>query len=178
NTIVVFQSDNGFSTEERAHFGGGSAGYLRGNKFSLFEGGIRVPAAISWPAKLKAGETRNQVAVNADWMPTLAELCEIELDTKDLDGKSLVPIIENNNSETLHPDFCWANSKSWAARNGHWKLLKYPAIRGEKFATKDSLFLVNLKEDPGEVTNLARQHPEKVEELKAQFDLWLERSRN
>ncbi len=49
-TIIVFQSDNGHSTEERAHFGGGSAGPYRGAKFSLFEGGIRLPAMISWPA--------------------------------------------------------------------------------------------------------------------------------
>jgi len=178
NTIVVFQSDNGFSTEERAHFGGGSAGILRGSKFSLFEGGIRVPAAISWPAKLKAGEVRNQVAVNADWMPTLAELCEIDLDTRDLDGKSLVSIIDDNSKETLHPEFCWANSKSWAARNGDWKLLSNPAIRGEEFPPEDSLFLVNLKNDPGEMSNLATQYPEKVEELKTQFDIWLARSRN
>lgn len=176
NTIVVFQSDNGYSTEERAHFGGGNAGVLRGNKFSLFEGGIRVPAAIRWPSKLKAGEVRNQVAVNADWMPTLAELCEINLDTKDLDGKSLVPIIGDNNKKTQHEQFCWANSKHWAARNGDWKLLKNPAVRGEKFASEDSMFLVNLKDDPGEMTNLVRQYPEKVEELKSQFEGWLERN--
>ncbi|MDB4584560.1 sulfatase-like hydrolase/transferase, partial [Draconibacterium sp.] len=177
NTIVVFQSDNGYSTEERAHYGGGSAGILRGSKFSLFEGGIRVPAAISWPANLKAGEVRNQLAVNADWMPTLAELCEIDLDTKDLDGKSLVPIIEDNSKETFHPKFCWANSKHWTARNGDWKLLYNPAIRGEEFAPKDSLFLVNLKDDPGEQKNVATQFPEKVEELTKQYEEWLERSK-
>jgi len=178
NTIIVFQSDNGFSTEERAHFGGGNAGILRGNKFSLFEGGIRVPAAISWPTKLKAGSIRNQVAVNADWMPTLAELCDIDLDTKDLDGKSLVSIINDNNAETEHPKFCWAINKHWAARNGVWKLLKNPAIRGEEFAPEDSMFLVNLTDDPGETTNLAAKYPEKVKELESQFEEWLEKSRN
>jgi len=61
NTIIVFQSDNGHSTEERAHFGGGSAGPYRGAKQSLFEGGIRVPAAISWANKIPSGEVRTNL---------------------------------------------------------------------------------------------------------------------
>ena len=176
NTIIVFQSDNGYSTEERAHFGGGSAGILRGSKFSLFEGGIRVPAAISWPAKLKAGEVRSQIAINGDWMPTLAELCGVKLDTSDLDGKSLVPIIKDKNHETLHKTFCWQNGKHWAARKGNWKLLGNPVVRGKEFTADDSLFLVNLKTDPGEMTNLAKKYPEKVKELNLQFEKWLKHS--
>lgn len=175
NTIIVFQSDNGYSTEERAHFGGGNAGILRGNKFSLFEGGIRVPAAISWPARLKSDQVRNQVAVNSDWMPTLADLCEIDLDTRELDGRSLIPVIKNPDAESRHAGgFCWKNGNHWVARKGNWKLLGNPFIRGEKFAPEDSLFLVNLEDDPGEKVNLARKHPEKVKALKAQYQKWLE----
>jgi arylsulfatase A-like enzyme len=177
NTIIIFQSDNGYSTEERAHFGGGNAGIFRGSKFSLFEGGIRVPAAISWPAKLKPGEVRNQMAVNADWMPTLAELCDIDLDTNELDGKSLVAIIKQKEHETLHNQFCWQNGKHWAARKDNWKLLGNPAIRGEEFLPKDSLFLVNLKDDPGEINNLAEKYPEKVNELEEQYKSWVEKNR-
>ena len=177
NTIIIFQSDNGYSTEERAHFGGGDAGILRGSKFSLFEGGIRVPAAISWPAKLKAGEVRHQLAVNADWMPTLAELCGIDLDISELDGKSLIPVLKHKEHETLHNQFCWQSGKHWAARNGNWKLLGNPAILDEKFLPKDSLFLVNLETDPGEMTNLAKKYPEKVKELNLQFGQWLDRNR-
>jgi len=176
NTIIVFQSDNGYSTEERAHYGGGSAGRYRGSKFSLFEGGIRVPAAISWPAKLKQGQVRNQLAVNADWMPTLAELAGIDLDQSELDGKSLVPILSDIHQETLHSRFCWKNGKHWAARNGDWKLLGNPNIAGVEFSPEDSLFLVNLEDDPGEQSNLARQFPEKVMELKEQYEKWLQRN--
>lgn len=179
NTIIIFQSDNGYSTEERAHFGGGSSGKFRGTKFSMFEGGIRVPAAISWPAKLKAGEVRNQMAVNADWMPTLAELCNINLDTDDLDGKSLVPILYEKNTASNHLEgFCWENGKNWAARKGDWKLLGNPAVKylGEIFPEKDSLFLVNLKNDPGEKNNVAEKYPEKVKELKDQFEKWYEKN--
>jgi arylsulfatase A len=175
NTIVIFQSDNGYSTEERAHYGGGNSGVFRGSKFSLFEGGIRVPAAISWPAGLKAGEVRDQMAVNADWMPTLAELCGIDLDTGNLDGKSLVPVIQDNNMGSRHSaGFCWQNGKSWAARSGDWKLLGFPMIPGETFAPSDSLFLVNLTEDPGEMENLAQRFPERVNELLELYSKWLE----
>ncbi len=176
NTIIVYQSDNGYSTEERAHYGGGSAGVFRGSKFSLFEGGIRVPAAISWPAKLKKGAVRNQLAVNADWMPTLAELAGIDANLHELDGKSLVPILYDENHETLHPKFCWRNGKQWASRNGNWKLIGNPMIAGEKFSPKDSLFLVNLEEDPGEQNNLANQFPVKVDELKTQYREWNKRN--
>ena len=72
NTIIVFQSDNGHSTEERAHHGGGFTGPFRGAKQSLFEGGIRVPAAISWPGKIKPNQVRDQFVSVVDWMPTLA----------------------------------------------------------------------------------------------------------
>jgi arylsulfatase A-like enzyme len=143
----------------------------------LFEGGIRVPAAISWPAKLKSGEERNQVAVNADWMPTLAELCGIDLKTNDLDGKSLVPIIMQKEHKTLHNQFCWQNGKHWAARKDNWKLLGNPAIRGEEFLPKDSLFLVDLNNDPGEMNNLASEYPTKVKELKSQYEAWLIKNR-
>ena len=89
-TIVIVQSDHGHSTEERAHFGGGSAGSYRGAKFSLFEGGIRVPAIVSWPGHLPEGEVRDQVAHGCDWLPTIAELCGVPLPKVHLDGKSLV----------------------------------------------------------------------------------------
>jgi len=174
NTIIVYQSDNGYSTEGRAHFGGGSAGVYRGSKFSLFEGGIRVPAAISWPAKFKSDEVRSQIAVNADWMPTLAELCGIKIDNSDLDGKSLVPILEDKSQESNHNQFCWKNGDSWAARNGEWKLLGNPFIEHQKFEPKDSLFLVNLTDDPGELNNLSEQYPDKVRELKDQYTTWLQ----
>ena len=176
NTIIVFQSDNGYSTEMRAHGGGGNSGIYRGAKASLFEGGIRVPAAISWPAGLPAGEVRNQLGVNADWMPTLAELCGITLDTTDLDGRSLVPIIEDEGVTTRHEEFCWQLNKQKAARNGDWKLIMNPVIHSPTYQNlvepKDSIFLANLREDPSERTNLAIEYPEKVKELKLQFEVW------
>src|SRR5208283_645778 len=74
-TIIAYQSDNGYSVEDRAHWGGGSSGPYRGAKFSLFEGGIRLPGIISWPGHLPAGAVRDQMVHSCDWMPTIAELC-------------------------------------------------------------------------------------------------------
>ena len=175
NTIIIFQSDNGFSTEERAHFGGGSAGIFRGAKQCLFEGGIRVPSMISWPGKIPTKQVRDQFAVNTDWMPTLAELCNIPLDVNQLDGKSLMPIIKNETTTTAHSDgYCWAFRKMWVARKGQWKLLGNPVDTGKKgvLTESDSLFLVNLAIDPGETTNLAATNPAMVDALKKQFQLW------
>src|ERR1700693_5605279 len=94
-TVVVVQSDHGHSTEEYAHFGGGSAGPYRGAKYSLFEGGIRVPAIVSWPGELPRNQVRSQVGYACDWLPTIAELCGARLPGNNLDGKSLVPVIRS-----------------------------------------------------------------------------------
>jgi arylsulfatase A-like enzyme len=179
NTIVVLQSDNGHSTEERAHFGGGSAGPYRGAKFSLFEGGIRLPGMISWPGRLPAGAVRGQVVHACDWMPTLAELTGVPLVNPDIDGKSLVPVLRSADAATPHDVLHWyvdggANAQ-WAVRQGDWKL-----IGNVRSATNDQvkeadrkLFLSNLGTDVSEKVNLAADHPDVVQRLKKLHDDWL-----
>ena len=109
-------------------------------------------------------------------MPTLAELCKIDLDTKELDGESLVPVIMDEKAKSRHESgFCWQSGKKWAARKGDWKLLGN-AVGGKNRIPADSIFLVNLKDDQGEMTNLVSKYPEKVKELKIQFERWLERN--
>jgi len=177
NTIIVFQSDNGHSTEQRAHFGGGSSGMYRGAKQCLFEGGIRVPAAINWKNNIPKGQIRTQFAVNTDWMPTLAELCGIKLDAQDLDGKSLVEIINNEAEKTKHASgYCWQYQDMWVARKG--KLLGNPRDTSKKkHKLKEKRFLLNLDEDIGESTNLFKKYPEKVIELEQQYRNWLKRNK-
>lgn len=175
NTIIIFQSDNGYSTEQRAHFGGGSSGIYRGAKRSLFEGGIRVPAIISWEGKIQPG-VRDQFAVCADWMPTLAEMCGIDLDAKELDGKSIWPVIEDSRVKDPHKErFCWKQNEMWAARSGKWKLLGNPQDTSSKgiISEGDSLFLANLELDPGEMINFANDRPEIVQQLRNQYKNWL-----
>jgi arylsulfatase A-like enzyme len=180
NTIIIFQSDNGHSTEERAHWGGGSAGHYRGAKQCLFEGGFRVPAAISWPGKIPAGEVRDQLAVNTDWMPTLAELCGIELNAGGLDGKSLVPVIRDAEAKSQHEEgYCWQFKDMWVARKGKWKLLGNPYDTSQRdYIFKEDRFLADLEKDPGERTNMARQYPEIVKELEEQYHNWLKSNKD
>jgi arylsulfatase A len=125
NTIVILQSDHGHSEEQRTFGGGGYAGPYRGAKFSLFEGGIRVPAIISWPGKLPKNEVREQMAVNVDWYPTLAALCGVPLPTPKIDGKSLVPVLQSANAPSPHDTFYWQSGggkePQWAVRQGDWK---------------------------------------------------------
>jgi len=169
DTIIVFQSDHGHSTEERAHGGGGSSGPYRGAKFSLFEGGIRVPAIISWPAKLPAGERRTAMAHGCDWFPTLAGLCEIELPELPLDGRDLAAVIASAEAPSPHEVLEWKIGEQWALRHGPWKLIHQPKSDGgpELAAADRQWFLANLETDPGESRNLAGEEPDRVAQMRA-----------
>lgn len=178
NTIVIFQSDHGHSTEERTFGGGGSAGPYRGAKFSLFEGGIRVPAIISWPGKLPKGEVRDQFGVAVDWLPTIAELTGAKLPDQTLDGKSLQGVIRDN-THSPHEVFHWQSGGTkqrpqWAVRKGDWKLIAHPRDTSSQqtVVLQEERFLVNLATDPGERNNLADKHPDIVKSLETLHDQW------
>ena len=178
NTIIIFQSDNGHSTETRAYHGGGFTGPYRGAKQSLFEGGIRVPAAISWPGRIPSNQFRDQMSVNVDWMPTLIDLCGFDTDTSDMDGKSLLPIIENENAPSNHEKgYCWEFGRrgdpTWVARKGKWKLYANPYDTSRREYTYPEKFvLFDLENDPGESVNLYDQKPNIVYELKSLYKAW------
>jgi len=175
NTIIVFQSDHGHSVEERAHFGGGNAGPYRGAKFSLLEGGIRVPAIISYPGRLVEGEVRDQMVHAMDWLPTLAELCGVEVIDKDLDGRSMAGVLAARDAPGIHETLYWQVRDQWAVRRGSWKLIAnlVSPVRGDPVPAADrQWFLVNLDEDPGERRNLKDEHPDLLEELKTARPPW------
>ena len=174
NTIVILQSDHGHSNETRTFGGGGSAGPYRGSKFSLFEGGIRVPSIISFPKEIESGEVREQMALNIDWLPTIADYCNINSLPDNIEGKSLKQLIAFN-KPSPRQQFIWKSGMSWAIRNGDWKLIGYPqdqSGKGELHPDDDLLFLANIKEDCSEMNNLAKQHPEKVKELTNLYMQW------
>jgi arylsulfatase A-like enzyme len=180
-TIVVYHSDNGHSTEERAHFGGGASGSLRGAKFSLFEGGIRLPAIVSWPGSLPPNEVRGQLAHACDLLPTLAELAAVKLPASRLDGHSLASVLRRADApgphakSALHWQLGNGANAEWAVREGDWKLV----VNTRDTGTADGewprvpLFLANLKEDAAEKTNLADKHPEIVARLRKLHEVHL-----
>ncbi len=174
NTIVIFQSDHGHSVEQRTFGGGGNAGPFRGAKFSLFEGGIRIPAIISWPGHLPAHKVNNQMALNIDWFPTILELCGIQ-NAYPLEGYSLVPLLKDETNEGRPARFIWKSGISWAIRDGEWKLIASPQDPVNPDSVdpdKDRYFLANLNLDSTEMTNYAEQYPEMVQKLTANYLEW------
>ncbi len=179
DTIIVLQSDQGHSTEERAHFGGGSAGPYRGAKFSMFEGGIRIPSIVSWPGHLPEGEVRDQMAHGCDWMPTLAALAGVDTVPEGIDGRSIADVIEGASAPSPHDHLIWhlheGDKASWAVREGDWKLSVNvrDTTDGQNVKTIEGPFLANIAEDVGETTNVAADHPDIVERLTKIHTDWL-----
>ena len=182
NTIVILQSDHGHSQEERTFSGGGSAGPYRGAKFSLFEGGIRVPAIISWPGHLPAGQVRDQMATACDWYPTIAALTGANAGKHQLDGRDISSVIRSADSPTPHEVFHWQSgggrNPQWAVREGSWKLIGNPRDTSNKapLTPGDRRFLVNLAnpEHVNEMTNYAEKHPDVVKRLEGLHQQWVE----
>ncbi len=176
DTILIFQSDHGHSVEERAHFGGGDAGPFRGSKQSLFEGGLRVPSIISFPKRLPQNAVRHQIVHAMDWLPTLAELCGVELIGERIDGKSMVAILESDDAGEIHETLFWQYHNQWAVRQGPWKLIRNPRnpVPGDALPAADQeWFLSNLEQEPGERNNLAVEHPEIVNRLDTARPAWM-----
>jgi len=123
DTLVFFASDNGASVEARNNYGGGSNGPYRGYKFSLYEGGIRMPAIISRPGTLPAGETRDQLVMATDLFPTIAEAIGANppADRK-IDGRSWMPLLKDRNAPG-HETLFWMQGGQKAVRHGKWKLV-------------------------------------------------------
>jgi len=166
HTIIIFQSDNGYSTEERAHFGGGSSGIYSGCKGSVLEGGIRVPAMISWPGHLPQGEVRNQVVHSVDWYPTIAELCHV-MPPVGLDGLSMVPVIKSADYQPPKRALHWAlGSRQWAVSEGRWKLCQNPKT------LPPGKYLFDIEVDPSEKNNLIKQQPEIAQRLERLHYAW------
>ncbi len=174
NTIIIFLSDHGHSTEIRCNSGGGNPGPFRGSKFSLFEAGVRVPCLISWPGHLPEGESRDQMAMSIDWYPTIAELCQVKLLQRKIDGKSLVPLLISGTAKTPHQVLHWQLGKQWAVRSGDWKLVVNGRRTGGKKKEKapDRIFLGNLAKDISERKNFAKAHPEVVQRLTQLHNEW------
>ena len=175
NTIVVYLTDNGGS-----NCNGGVNTPLRSTKYSLYEGGIRVPMIMCWGNKFQKIE--NDMMVSAmDLMPTLLSAAKAsKISYADCDGLNIMPYIS-------HPDklkrdnLVWDTGFAWAVRQGKWKLKvmtnQTKADRISKFQHTDlgkGIELYNLEEDISEMCNLADKFPELVEELTAVHTQWVE----
>jgi len=157
NTIVVFTSDNG---GERF----ADTWPFTGRKTELLEGGLRIPAIVSWPARIPRGRTTDQVAITMDWMPTLLAAAGASVDAAyPSDGINLLPVVEQGAPMVTRKLF-WrykANAQR-AARDGDYKYLKI----------LDNTFLFNVVEDPMERANLKERKKDVYERLVAEWNEW------
>ena len=179
NTIIIFSSDNGPSplwSQGTGHAGAGSAGPFRGTKGSLYEGGIRVPFIVSWPAKIPFGHVDDKSVVGAvDVYPTLASLAGLKAGmAESLDGEDRSNVLLGKPEPRINPlmwEYRFGNwgreiqvSPQLAIRDGDWKLLINPdGSRTE---------LYNLKEDINETENRARYEIQTVENLRSRLMDW------
>lgn len=179
NTLVIFLSDQGHSTEERANFGGGNAGPYRGAKFSLLEGGIRIACIISFPGKLPENQARDQLAASVDLLPTIANLCNVPLPQRKLDGTSILPLLQSPDAKSPHDQFFWQVGDQWAVRNGNWKLVfnGMDTQNGKKLEGDERIFLSDLSKDVTERHNIASAHPDIVDQLTKLHEVWVKEVR-
>ncbi|MDZ4374287.1 MAG: sulfatase-like hydrolase/transferase [Phenylobacterium sp.] len=156
DTLVIFTSDNG------------GAGYIglpdvnkpfRGWKLTFFEGGIRAPYLMRWPAAIPAGSTYRAPVSHFDIFTTAAAAAKARVPAdRVIDGVDLVPFVKGQATGRPHDVLFWRSGDYQVVRAGDWKLQVTP------IPEKDWLF--DLSVDPTERVNLAEQMPDKVAELK------------
>ncbi|HSH82294.1 MAG TPA: sulfatase-like hydrolase/transferase [Herpetosiphonaceae bacterium] len=176
-TAIFFQSDNGPSREARNWldgrsdpYYGGSCGLLKGHKLSLFEGGIRVPAIMSWPERIPAGQVLDEPAIAMDVFPTFLQAAGGDSGAYELDGVDLLPLLAQGG---LPPErnLFWEMGGQTAARRGPWKLVLNGQLV-EGVPPEDEVHLADLETDMAEQHNLRHRHPDLARELTAAAEAW------
>jgi arylsulfatase A-like enzyme len=177
NTCLYYQSDNGPSRESRNWldgridpYYGGTAGKLKGHKFSLYDGGIRSPGILTWPERIPPGQVIDEVGVAMDIFPTFLAAAGGDPSSYELDGLDILPVVTEQEASP-HDQVFWEMGQQTAVRSGDWKLvLKGQLVEGAP--PEDEVFLANLAEDMGERVNLAQKRPEIVAELRGKAETW------
>jgi arylsulfatase A-like enzyme len=177
NTCIVFTSDNGPSRETRNWldgrtdpYYGGTAGKLKGHKFSLFDGGIRMPGIMSWPEKIRAGQVISEPIASMDVFPTLLKAAGGDPSQYELDGADILPVLTSG-ARAPRAETYWEMNAQTAMRRGHWKLVLNGQLV-EKEGPQDKVHLADLSQDMGERINLASKHPQVTEELTKAATAW------
>ncbi|MDF7822740.1 arylsulfatase [Pontiellaceae bacterium B12227] len=181
NILVIFTSDNGCSAGP-AHaadlikkYGHYPSANLRGYKSDGWDGGHRVPFIVRWPGRVKAGATNSELICHTALLATCAEITGQKLaDHEGEDSISILPLLMSQNDApvydaVIHHSICG----KFSIRQGKWKLCLHPGSGGwsnlkDPDARKQGLpeyQLYDMEKDVAETTNLATQHPEKVEQL-------------
>jgi arylsulfatase A-like enzyme len=182
NTLVIFISDNGGTINTTAN-----NAPLSGYKYMMGEGGIRIPMLVSMPGTLPQQIVHEKAMVSTmDIFPTILDLAGEKV-PENLDGKSLLPVL-NGEREEQHSHLVWAFKRDrWALRMGQWKLTNragwshknfklnkkgdvLPNRQLVSYSHEPQLF--NLERDIGETTNLIDHYPEVVKKMRQLYQQW------
>jgi arylsulfatase A-like enzyme len=159
DTIVIFMTDNGPAGERYN-------ANLRGRKATVFEGGVRVPFFLRWPARFKAPKKIDTLAGHIDLYPTLLELCGVTaLQGKPIDGRSIVPVLEGKTENWPDRMFFTHSDRELSA--------PFPgAVRTQRYNLVNGTDLYEVGSDATEEKNIAAEHPDVVKRLQAAYDAW------
>ena len=159
NTLIFLVSDNG-GASPLAEMNG-----LRGRKWLLWEGGIRVTWLAQWKGRIPAGRVLETPVIQLDILPTaLAAAGGTPQSEWKLDGTNLLPLLEGKADKLDRDTLYWRFGVQYAVRQGDWKLVKA--------GLNQPVQLFNLKDDRTEKDDLAAKQPEKVKSLQALWDAW------
>lgn len=166
NTIVVFTSDNG------PFFEGRTAG-LKGGKGNAWDGGYRVPFILSWAARIPEARISDAITVNTDIFPTVADALDLEPQSVELDGKSLMGLFNGERQSPHEFIYLFNNERVVGVRSQDWKLVTHAYYTGSlgSFEKFDQLpgfeqpydLLFDMRETDGEAYSVANRYPDELE---------------
>ncbi len=166
NTVVIFTSDNGGQLNV-----GGQCGNNRGGKQDMYEGGIRVPAGISWPGVIPPRSRSQIVGLTMDLFPTICDIADLSTQ-QTIDGVSLLPTLHGKTQTNLKRPLVWVRREGnfryqgrdyYAFREGPWKLVQNSPFEPYQ--------LYHLERDPLETTDLAKTESNRYRALIRQLML-------
>jgi arylsulfatase A-like enzyme len=167
NTYVIFTSDNGKGLNN------GKESILRGDKWWLWEAGIRVPLMIEGPG-VSAGSRSSLNTVNYDFLPTFYDIAGGQTsEISHLDGKSILPILEQKDTSHFSQRALYFHYPHLRVSTAHSAIIKGDYKLYTFYETPDKPYLYKLTEDLGEETNLTPQMPEKAQALKKELNDYL-----
>jgi len=170
NTLVIFLSDNGASLKAK-----GSNGDLRGSKGGTYEGGIRVPAVVRWPAKIPAGVVSYDLIEVLDWVPTILQAAAAD-DFSSFDGRSVLsalshPITDESATVPRNDLFFVASTQkhiSYCVVRWPWKCVQRVRKVNQGLSTQ----LFRLDTDPNEQVDMKAENPLLLAELTTAMNVW------
>jgi len=172
NTLVIYIGDNGGSTPIYAN-----NQPLRGSKYTLYEGGIRVPLLVAFPMKYEGQRVVNNLVSNLDILPTICQVAGINI-PNNTDGINLNDLLEGKDPSVAHDTLYWDTGHERAIRTANWKWHEVTDTKSADYEMVELELGANLRdlaEDIGETKDFSKGQEKTVKALKIQLDNWQQR---